>query len=194
MSPRSYQMGRRQTDVDETRRRVVEAARELLAETGTFAVDAVARRADVARATVYYQFGSKVGLLQALCDHLAERGGMERLAEVFTLAEPRKAIEEFVRVMGGFWATDRVCTRRLRALAALDDEVGQVIAARDEMRHRAAGVLAGGLGAADGRDDLVDMLYTLTSFETFDTLARGRALDEATPAIIRLVHGVIDGG
>ena len=64
MSPRQYQMGKRREQVDESRRRVLDAARALLREGGSytaFTVDAVAKRADVARATVYYQFGTKTG-------------------------------------------------------------------------------------------------------------------------------------
>jgi AcrR family transcriptional regulator len=60
----------------------------------------VARRADVARATVYYQFGSKIGLLETVCDDLAEAGGMAELARVFTNPAPDAAF-------AGFWAADR---------------------------------------------------------------------------------------
>ena len=78
MSPRPYNLGKRQEIIDQGRQQVLAAARSLLAEPGglAFTVDAVARRADVARATVYYQFGSKSGLLEAVCDHLADLGGM----------------------------------------------------------------------------------------------------------------------
>ena len=46
-------------------------------------MEAVARVADVSRLTVYYQFDSKAGLLEALYNYIARRGEMERLAEVF---------------------------------------------------------------------------------------------------------------
>jgi AcrR family transcriptional regulator len=36
-----------------------------------FSVEAVARQAGVARMTVYYQFGSRRGLLEGICDSLA---------------------------------------------------------------------------------------------------------------------------
>ncbi len=87
MSPRPYHLGKRQGPVDAARQQVLDAARRLLGGTASytaFTVDAVARQADVARATVYYQFGSKAGLLEALCDHLAEIGGLAGLADAFT--------------------------------------------------------------------------------------------------------------
>src|ERR1035438_103710 len=73
VSPRPYQLGARQVQIDDSRRKVIDAARALLTESTsytTFTVDAVAKRADVARATIYYQFESKIGLLGAICDAL----------------------------------------------------------------------------------------------------------------------------
>jgi AcrR family transcriptional regulator len=180
MSPRLYDLGRRQEHVDENRRRVLDAARALLAESSTytaFTVDAVAKRADVARATVYYQFGSKTGILEALCDALAEAGNMADLANAFTEPDPLQALARFIAVFGRFWTADRLVTRRLRALAALDPDVGAVISARDSRNRTGLEVLVGRI--ATHRDitmsarpnDAVRVLHTLTSFETFDSLA-----------------------
>jgi AcrR family transcriptional regulator len=173
MSPRRYQMGKRREQVDESRRRVLDAARALLREGGSytaFTVDAVAKRADVARATVYYQFGTKTGLLEAVCDDLAEVGQMSGLAGAFTDPRPVAALREFVMVFGRFWAVDRIVMRRLRALAALDPDVEAVIAARDARRLQGLTVL---LSRFDGSwpESVTRMLYALTSFETYDTLA-----------------------
>src|SRR2546426_7460053 len=148
MSPRPYQLGRRQTQIDEGRRRVLSAARALLAESTTytgFTVDAVAKRANVARATVYYQFGSKAGLLEALCDDLAAAGQIADLAHAFTNPDPIAALAEFVTAFGRFWAADRLVMRRLRGLAALDREVEAVVAARNELRLEGARVIVGRL-------------------------------------------------
>lgn len=188
MSPRSYEMGRRRDAVDETRARIVAAARDLLVAKGTVAVDAIARQADVSRATVYYQFGTKIGLLEALCDDLAERGHMERLAEAFAQPDARAALRAFVEVIADFWAVDRDCTRRLRGLAALDPDVGQVIAARDGRRRAGAAVLATRLGAGP---DFSPVLYTLTGFEVFDSLAAERPIPEAAPTILALLHAAL---
>ena len=85
MSPRPYQIGERKAGTDKTRERIVVAARELLVaeDFSSFTMDAVARLADVSRLTVYYQFESKAGLLEALYNHIAQRGHMDQLAEVF---------------------------------------------------------------------------------------------------------------
>ena len=75
MTRRPYQPVQRQRAVDEGRERIVLAARALLEadDDEPFSIDAVARRAGVARMTVYNQFGSKTGLLEALFD-LGVRG------------------------------------------------------------------------------------------------------------------------
>src|SRR5579864_289178 len=99
MSPRPYHMGKRQAAADDTRARILEAARQLLAnESETdLSMEAIARRANVSRLTIYYQFESRPGLLEALYDHLANRGNMRRMAEVFHEADPSIALEKIGR-------------------------------------------------------------------------------------------------
>src|SRR5215813_6614831 len=99
MSPRAYRMERRQAGRNETRARILDAVRGLLStESGTdLSMEAVARRADVSRLTIYYQFGSRAGLLEALYDHLAQRGHMEQMADVFQASDASSAIEKMVR-------------------------------------------------------------------------------------------------
>jgi AcrR family transcriptional regulator len=201
MSPRPYQLGKRQEQVDEVRRRIIDAARALLAESDdyrSFTVEAVARQADVAKATVYYQFASKTGLLEALCDDLAIRGGMPDMPSVFNEPDPTKALHALVTIFGRFWAEDRTVMRRLRALAALDPEVREVISARDERRRNAIRRIVRPLFDRAVRvpsrpyDQLVTVLWMLTSFEAFDALtpADGR-LTDANEEILRLVDGVV---
>src|ERR671934_724490 len=95
MSPRPYRLGQRRVAAEQTRARVIAAARELLMASGGFAgftIDAVARQAGVARMTVYYQFGSKAGLLEALFDDLASRGGVAQLRAAFSRPDPLPAL------------------------------------------------------------------------------------------------------
>ena len=195
MSPRPYQLGRRQAAIDACRHRVLDAARAQLAASTSytaFTVDAVAKRADVARATVYYQFGSKTGLLEALCDMLADQGQMSDLAGAFTDPDPEEALRTFVTVFARFWDADRLVMRRLRALAALDPDVAAVIAARDERRRQALGALL------DRRTDVPDpkravrAAHMLTSFETFDAmLTPQQEPTDAVPLLIDLITAAI---
>jgi AcrR family transcriptional regulator len=200
MSPRAYQLGKRQEQIDESRQRVIDAARALLAEASsysTFTVDAVAKKADVARATVYYQFESKTGLLEALCDALAEAGQMSDLASAFMNPDPVAAISIFIACFGRFWDVDRLVMRRLRSLAVLEAEVGAVISARDQRRLSGLTVLVGRLKEKDllsfEPDEAIRMLFSLTSFETFDALARpDQALSDVSGSVLTLASVMWD--
>ena len=178
MSPRPYQLGARRVRIDDSRRKIIDAARALLTESSsytTFTMDAVAKKADVARATIYYQFETKIGLIEAVCDALAEDGQMSELASAFMNPDPIEALTIFIACFARFWNSDRLVMRRLRSLARLEQEVGAVISARDERRSSGLVVLVGRLSdqhfLAVEPDRAVQILFTLTSFETFDSLA-----------------------
>jgi AcrR family transcriptional regulator len=195
MAPRPYNLGQRQLATDETRRRIVEAARELLAADNSagFTVDAVAREAGVARMTVYYQFGSKRGVLEALFDALANRGLMPHLKPVLQEPVPSRALGGLITAFVRFWDSDRVVLRRARALAALDAEIAESVRARDERRRehlrRILTRLFEGKPGDRAKDlaPVVDILHMLTSFETFDSLLSGqRDVNDVT----QIIHGL----
>jgi AcrR family transcriptional regulator len=180
MSPRSYNLGKRRAATDQTRARIIVAARDLVAaEAGLpeFSMDAVARQANVARMTVYYQFASKLGLLEALYDHLARRGQMHLLPGAFQLPDPLRALTAFIATFIGFWSSDRLVIRRLRGMAAVDPDVEKGIRARDERRRHGLRIIVARLTDHYGhptpgeQDQAIDILQMLTSFETFDWLA-----------------------
>jgi AcrR family transcriptional regulator len=202
MSPRPYRLGQRQVATEQTRTRIIQAARELLmAPDGfsNFSIETVARQADVARMTVYHQFGSKLGLLEALCDSLAASGGMEQLANAFRQAEPLDALNQYILTFGRFWEEDRLVMRRLRALAALDPDFEQVIRTRDGWRRKGVQVIIQRIvekqmpASSKTRDEIVDVLFTLTSFETFDSLAgSAHSPQEVVPVVQKLARAAIE--
>ncbi|GER91152.1 hypothetical protein KDW_53140 [Dictyobacter vulcani] len=202
MSPRPYRLGQRQANTEQTRSRIINATRELLMTSHgftQFSIDLVARQADVARMTVYHQFGSKIGLLEALCDSLAASGGMEQLASAFQQPESRDALSAYITTFGHFWDADRLVTRRLRALAALDPEFEQVLHSRDERRRKGVRTLIERMAAQHGCpapekiEDAVAILFTLISFESFDSIAGNtRSLEEITPLICQLSQTAIE--
>lgn len=196
MSLRAYQLGRRQQAVDQTRTRIVTATREILGAEDDFvgfSIDAVARQAGVARMTIYYQFGSRVGLLDALCDSLAATGGMWSLRAALDDPDPLHGLDVFVTAFARFWGSTRRVTRRLHALAALDADFEEVIRLRQERRQHHLERLLPRIAALHGRplpnelDDAVDMLFTLISFETFDSLAGpAQTFDQVAPLVHRM--------
>ena len=202
MCPRPYNLGKRRVAVDETRLRIVEAARQLLAaesNTADLGMEAIARRADVSRLTIYYQFSSRQGLLEALYDHLASRGGMRQMAQVFQEADPTKMLEMMVGAFMKFWASDPVVIRRLRAMSGLDPEIAAGIRARDSRRQQIAGeilrrflLLRDEALGVERRKLVADVISTLTSFETYDALSRaGHGDKEILQTVIGLAQAAM---
>lgn len=219
MSPRPYQLGKRQAAVDQTKSRIISAAYGLLTNpegTPAFTMEAIAKAAGVARMTVYYQFGSRRELLEDLFDYKAEKGGMAEMAKVFGPAEvpackpvqdamqdvpeqlrPRDALEmlgRFIRVLAGFYDSDRMVMRRLRGIAAIDSEFGAVMEERNNRRRFGLRMVLQRLTEqTDWKprvpiDALEDILFTLTSFETFDQLA---VKDRDRETVCGLIEGLV---
>jgi AcrR family transcriptional regulator len=197
MSPRPYRLGQRQAATTQTRARILAAARELLAAAGGiagFTVEAVARHADVSRMTVYYQFRSKAGLLEALFDQLATAGQLPQgVAAAFRQADPLEALAGYIAAFGRFWAAERLVLRRLRSLAALDPELERGVRARDARRRAGLELLTERLANRYGHPppealgEAVAVLHMLTSFETFDALAGpDRSPQDVAPLVYRL--------
>lgn len=157
-----------------------------------FSVPGVARAADVARVTVYNQFGSKAGLLDALSDQLARAAGLHRMSDLLA-TDAATGLGGFIDIFTRFWSSDRLLIRRLRAVAALDPELEKSLAARDARRRHGVTVLLSRLdqqGHAQtlDRDTAVTVVTTLTSFETFDSLA---GADEHPDRVAVLIRGLV---
>lgn len=204
--PRPYRLGQRQAAIDETRSRIITAARELLTSDkgfSEFTIDGVARQAGVARMTVYYQFGSKLGLLEALSDFIAANAGLsaERVSAIFRQPEPLDALAQYIALFGSFWESDRQVTRRFHGLAALDPDFEQVLHGRQERRRHGLKTIVERLAKQQGQpssknvDTVVNALYTLTSFETFDSLAATtQRFEEVTPVVHHLALSALGFG
>lgn len=189
MSP--YRPAQRQSSSEGTRTRIVDAARELLADPDApvdFTVDAVAKRAGVSRMTVYYQFGGRAALLEAVLDDLADRVGLTpEIAAAMQQQTPEAALAQVVAVFCGFWASQRLAIRRLRAMAVLDPELSGVY--RDERRRRL--ITAALSGGPVQPESLLDLLVVLTSFETYDTLASDGAEDARVIELLQRACAVL---
>jgi len=201
MSPRPYRLGRRQEAADETRTRIITAARELLSASGgvsQFTIDAIAEQAGVARMTVYHKFASKQGLLEALFDALAASGGMRDMPAVFEREDPLEAIDAFIATLGHFWTVHRLVVRRVHGLAAIDPELEPAWRTRQGWRREGLTVLVRRVAKQTGRPrgkavaEAIDVLFTLTSFPTFDDLAGDtRTPEDVIPIVRRLARAAL---
>lgn len=193
MPPRAYSLGRRGPVTAATRTRILEAARALVGgpgDLGELSMDSVAERAGVSRMTVYNQFESRTGLLDALADHLAARGGMARLREVFAEPNVDVALRRFVEVFSGFWASDRTTLRRMRALGVLFPSRHRGLPARDAWRLQAAANLVErhaaslALRSERQRRQAAELLSALSGFEFFDAIRTGGRTPAQASALI----------
>lgn len=192
VKPRAYRLQQRQAGVDETRARIVAAARGLLASSDSFSIEAVGRWARVARLTVYDRFGTREALLEAVFDDLAESGGLTRLPEAFTQPDPVAGLEQFVAIFCGFYSTHRLVLRRLHALEVLRRGVSAETD-RNPRRLQGLRVLLGRLASGGhpeaGTEEVAHTVHALTSFAFIDELAGADAdAADVTPQIVALVN------
>ncbi len=182
---RKYEQRLRADAAEETRRRILDAAYEQLrdAPTEPVSVDRVARLAGVARSTVYVIFGSRAGLFNALGADLLQRGGFDRLMKA--VAEPgvREGVRGGIRVGVSMYATHRDAWRVLFSMAMLDtDAVGGAVQRMEQGRAGGMTLLArrladqGVLRPQVSAAQAADLLWVLTSFDSFDLLYTGRSL------------------
>ncbi|MDB5973705.1 MAG: TetR/AcrR family transcriptional regulator [Nevskia sp.] len=183
-TPRSYSSPARAAAADETRARILAAARTLLGDgkgLPPFSLDGVAKQAGVTRLTVYNQFESKRGLLEAVFDAVAEEGGLTELPSVFAEPDIDVALRRFVSVFCRFWSghgSVGPLMPRFGALAKLDPETAASLRLRTERRRQSLTVLVKRLlpDAPKPNAELVDVLFALTGFELFEALsARNRS-------------------
>lgn len=176
MSPRPYRLGKRETDIEDTRGRVIDAARELFAEAGfsRASLDDVAKRAGVSRATVYYQFTSKNGLLDATFAATLQRASSARMRRAREHRDAAKAVRLYVKAVCEFWSRDHRFFRNVIGLAAVEPEAREVVDRYDLRRKELIVWLVKRLDdqrrlrAGITERHAVDMLWLLTGFRSFD--------------------------
>lgn len=192
--PRAYRSPGREAAAEDTRARIVDAALALLAGGAglpAFSVDAAARQAGVTRLTVYNQFESKNGLLEAAFDEMARRGGLHEIADVFAEPDADAALRRLVGVFCRFWSMHGKVLPRFSALTRLDEEIAASLKQRVERRRLVLAQLVQRLvpQQAKADADLVDVLFALTGFEVFDALSVHR---RGAAAVERLVLGLVE--
>jgi len=195
---RPYNSTRRAAATDETRARIVAAARTLLGGgegLPAFSLDGVARHAGVTRLTVYNQFESKLGLLEAVFDDVAQRGGLfTDLPAVFAERDANVALHRLVSVFCRFWGRHDSMMPTFHAVIKLDEEIAAALKRRSERRRQILTVLVERLmpGAGKANADLVDVLFALSSFEMFEALSvRNRSLKSVEAIIQTLVEQAV---
>lgn len=199
-TPRTYVSQARAETAARTRERLIQAAAQLLREQQDFravSLDAVAKAAGVTRLTVYNQFGSRRGLLEAVLDELAIQGGLPRLEAVMGMPDARGAIDRLIAVFCEFWGGD-AAVQRLNEAAGADAELAEAVAQRNERRRNILRVLverhaAGRRIPAKAQAEAVDLLFGLTGSAMFSALRPDRTPAAVCKLLQRTAAQVLDG-
>jgi AcrR family transcriptional regulator len=187
-----YRSDLRDAAADVTRARIVKAARRLLTggkDLPAFSLDAVAREAGVTRLTVYNQFESKRGLVEAVFDDIAERGGLFELRSVLADTDAMSSLRGIVAVFCRFWASHDRALAKLAGMTKLDRDIAASLKQRTERRRGVLTVSVKRLPGVREADDLVDILFALTSFETFEALS---VRQRSAVAVEALIWGLVE--
>ena len=199
MPTRKYEQRLRAESAEATRRRILDAVYQRLREAPTepISLDQVAQLARVARSTIYGVFGSRSGLLDAFAEDLWARSGLPDLTEAVAHPDVREHLRGGLAAASRMFAAERDVYRVLYSMAHLDpDSVGGTV---DRMvQDRASGMARlaqrladeGVLRADTSVEDAAQMLWVLTSFESFDLLhtARGLSLERTVDLLVRMAE------
>lgn len=151
----------------------------------------------MSRATVYYQFKSKQGLLDAALEEAQHRGGLEDVLLVSRFPPPPPSaiwsLREFIAAWCRLWDQDRDFYRGVMGLARVDPQLRELIKSHEDKRVKAARMIAEAVATRYQPRRTADGLLALTSFETFDRLRESsRALDEVIEISCRMAESLVD--
>lgn len=183
MRTRTYDNSRRAAQAEQTRARVVGAARTLFVERGYVAttLESVAEQSDVSLPTVYRLFRSKRGILDAILETSGIGGDdptpffeLPQVRRVLDEPDPRVMLDGAADLAAQILAHEAPMQEVLQSAARLDPDASDALA--HHMRQRFEGLPArlarglaerGALRADVEESDALDILYTLMSPDTY---------------------------
>ncbi len=184
---RSYDVGRRRAQAEQTRARVIDAAARMFVEHGYAGatIPDIAAAAGVALQTVYRAAPGKAGLLSAAVS-AAVAGGSRRadvpveerpaIHAVIDEPDPHRQLRLYAHTQPGIWARVGPLTRVLEAAAASEPELAALRDEQAAQRHsgltRFGHLLQerGALREGVSPTRAADIIVTLGSLATYDTL------------------------
>lgn len=161
----SMYVTRRNRRSSSSRARILAAVRSLLEE-GVFhetTVEEVAVHAGVSRATLYGHFGSRLGLVDAMCESFDVNPALVSLRET---ADPDLWLERVV----DFWSSEEKVLGQLYGAAAVDPAARALVERQTRDRYGELEALLRSLGRGGG--ETLAALAILSSFETYLELRR----------------------
>jgi AcrR family transcriptional regulator len=204
---RQYNSTRRQAQADETRRQVIEAARQLFIEYGYAGatIDAIAQEAGVASETIFATFGSKRAILADVINTavsgdqpvpVLEQPGPQAVRQQ---TEPKQALQLFATDISDRLERVAPVFAVMRAAAQTEPDIAELLKNQLGIRLRNISTLAERLAAQKAlRKELnveqaADIIWAVTSPEVFSMLTidrgwiRERYVQWLSDTLIRLL-------
>lgn len=202
---RPYRSPLRRERAEDTRRRILAAARKLFVARGYggATMEAIAADAGVAVQTVYATLGSKKGILLALLDEMAAEADVEGMRAAVTAAagDPRRQLRERLAFTIRFYAGGADLIQIARTVSGVEPDLRDMWNEGEGRRHSAAKSLvaewegAGALAAGITGEEATDLLWALGGPDVFRLLIteRGWSRKRFQERIASTLEGVLFG-
>lgn len=197
ISPRPKKLSKTESNVAAARQKIIESARDLFVERGFHhtSVDHIATAAGLSRATCYYQFKSKNGILEAVIAAAQQRAPVtlrSRVVHPVTSPRPADNLRGLITDICLIWEEDRPLFRKVMSLGDVDPEVRDVIDERQADRSVAVDAISDELIALHSRRAAVEALWALTSFPVFDLIRHRASHKEVVEMLTAMAVTIVD--
>src|ERR671916_1488547 len=191
--PRKYEMKRRAERVQETRRRITEAAVELHRTVGPArtTVSAVAEKAGVQRHTYYAHFPELKDLYQACMGHYSERNPVPEPSSWADIADAEERLRVALSEVYAYYSGNEAMVSNVLRDAALDPIVQETMVSFDQYWETVRDVIADAFEASGERHEvLLGAIALAQDFQTWRTLVRQQELgqDRAVELMVGMVR------
>jgi AcrR family transcriptional regulator len=189
--PRKYELKTRAESVEETRRRIVEAAVELHGTIGPArtTVSAIAERAGVQRQTYYRHFPEERGLFEACSGLWQERYPPPDASGLRSVADPRERLRLGLAGLYGFYEAGEAMLANIMRDAAVHELTAETARLRGAAMADLREVLAEAVVPRRGGKRAGALLDLVLDFGTWQALVRrgGLSTAEAVELAVELV-------
>jgi AcrR family transcriptional regulator len=191
--PRKYEMKRRAERVQETRRRITEAAVELHQTVGPArtTVSAVAEKAGVQRHTYYAHFPEIKDLYQACMGHYSERNPVPEPSSWTGIADAEERLRVALSEVYAYYSGNEAMVSNVLRDTALDPIVQEIMVPFDQYLETVRDVIADAFEASGERhEELLGAVALAQDFQTWRTLVRQQELsqDRAVELMVGMVR------
>jgi AcrR family transcriptional regulator len=189
---RRYQLRKRADAMDETRRRITEAAFELHGSVGPArtTITAIAERAGVQRQTVYRHFPTEADVFAACSQHFYERDRWPDPERWRAIADPPERLAAALEELYAYYERNEAMWTNVLRDETLVDSVASELTGFWAYLDDAAGALAAGWGARGGRRRvLLAAARHAVDFHTWRSLTRDGGVSRA--AVVELASALI---